>query len=72
MNQCEMIKEMIFEALEQLYHNDKYLINNDNINFCSEDKKHLKNYVSERAVVFRFGIYFNDLVKKFFWLSLRL
>ncbi len=66
MDYFEMIKKMIFEALEQLYANDKYLINNDNIKFWNQGRNDLKNYISERAVVFRFGIYFNDLVKKTF------
>jgi hypothetical protein len=60
-----MLKKIICDALWELYHNDSYLIQHDLI---SEDNLNevilaeVKEYVSERAIVFRFGIYLQKLM----------
>ena len=53
------IKELtgaINSCLDKLYKNDSYLIFN-----YSEDER---NHVSERSIVFRFGIYFEEFVRE--------
>lgn len=54
----EKIKEIIYKSLEELYEKDKYIIDNE--------KKGKYNYGSERSIVFRFGIYFENNFKKQF------
>ena len=46
----------INSCLDKLYENDSYLIFN-----YSEDER---NHVSERSIVFRFGIYFEEFVRE--------
>ncbi len=58
MNEEAKIKEMISNALDQLYANDKYLIFNQN--------GRSNNHASERSIVFRFGIYFDKLAQEYF------
>ena len=56
----ELLKEAIDVALKTLYEKDKYLITNHN------DRIENESHVSERGIVFRFGIYFqNELQKDF-------
>ena len=50
---CQTVKD----ALDELYKNDLYLISNENEGY---------KYVSERGIVFRFGIYFDKLVNERF------
>jgi len=76
-----MLKKIICEALNELYYNDKYLIQHDQklqnilndlhniankVPNMSRDVKDIsdkvKEYVSERAIVFRFGIYLHELM----------
>lgn len=51
----EILEKLIWEALLELYYNDNYLIKHEPIlKFIPEESR---QYVSERAIVFRFGIY---------------
>lgn len=53
----DKITEMIKYSLDKLYENDGYLILNENMG---------KKYTSERCVLFRFGVYFNEIFNKIF------
>lgn len=57
-------KELLEEAIRQsficLYENDKYLI----VNRTQQGKK--DNHVSERGIVFRFGVYLDNQLKNHF------
>ncbi len=50
-----LLYKLVNDALDELYENDSYLISNHNNGY---------NHVSERGIVFRFGIYFEKIVKK--------
>lgn len=53
------LEEIINKALEELYEKDKYLIQTE------PDIKDEKEYhVSERGIVFRFGIYLNNIMSQ--------
>lgn len=52
----ERVQQKVLQALDKLYETDKYLIRN-NINENDE------NHVSERAIVFRLGIYLEELLR---------
>ncbi len=54
----KLLENGIAIALDKLYSNDQYLINQ----FNQSEKDH----VSERSIVFRFGIYFNEYCIKNF------
>ncbi|WFN35903.1 hypothetical protein L1994_06970 [Methanomicrobium antiquum] len=55
-----LLEKLIWEALTKLYKCDKYLIRHEPILKYLPDE--LKEYVSERAIVFRFGIYLQELM----------
>jgi hypothetical protein len=50
------IRDAVDQALQELYYNDKYLISNR-----PRDGGEDANHVSERGIVFRFGIYLYNL-----------
>jgi hypothetical protein len=52
------IQKLINSSLDKLYLEDKYLIEHKSNNSNNKNKQH----VSERAIVFRFGIYLQELV----------
>lgn len=56
------LKNYIDEAIDKLYKNDSHLIRCVN----EEDKSKNKYHVSERSIVSRFGIYFEECRLKFF------
>lgn len=55
----EMLRTAIEKALSDLYTRDRYLIINRG-NDCTQ----VSNHVSERGIVFRFGIYFESYIKE--------
>lgn len=55
MAELDKIIDMIFQSLDKLYCNDSYLIKNSN--------GIRNNHVSERGIVFRFGIYFDSIAQ---------
>lgn len=62
-----LLKKLILEALSKLYDNDCYLINKDNVlnEFIEGSNNHIpdwKKHAAERAIVFRFGIYLQELM----------
>ncbi len=57
MNKLNQLYRAINLALDQLYLKDYYLIFNMNGHF---------NHVSERGIVFRFGIYFDELIREIY------
>lgn len=52
----EKLQQKVWQALDKLYERDKYLIIN-NIN------ENVENHVGERAIVFRLGIYLEELLR---------
>ena len=52
----EELKNAIHSCLDKLYENDSYLI----MNSVDTEPKH----VSERSIVFRFGVYFENFVRE--------
>lgn len=50
------LKDAINSCLDTLYEKDSYLI----INYASDEP----NHVSERSIVFRFGVYFDQIVRQ--------
>ncbi|MCF0126114.1 MAG: hypothetical protein HUJ68_10255, partial [Clostridia bacterium] len=50
------LNDAINSSLDKLYERDLYLISN----YASDEP----NHVSERAIVFRFGVYFDELLKE--------
>lgn len=57
-NTKETLKQLIRESLIELYKHDSSLIEHEHI------KKGDKNYVSERAIVFRFAHYMQNLINE--------
>ena len=55
MNELDQLLRVINTSLNQLYSRDDYLILNKN--------SQPYNHVSERGIVFRFGIYFDENVR---------
>ncbi len=53
---AEQLKPLIQQALEWLYNNDDYLIMHKGIQLREKDI-----HVSERGIVFRFGVYFQRI-----------
>lgn len=51
-----VIRDAVNQALQELYDKDIYLINNE-----PRDKGEDANHVSERGIVFRFGIYLHNI-----------
>lgn len=58
MNELDQLIEVISASLDQLYSKDEYLIFNKNHSRYS--------HVSERGIVFRFGIYFDEIIRKIY------
>lgn len=58
MTEVEEILKMRYLALDAVYQKDAYLIHN---NTASSD-----NYVSERGIVFRYGIYLNEVAQSLY------
>jgi hypothetical protein len=56
------LEKLIDIALCKLYCKDKYLIVHKPCNEINTTPRNGKTYVSERAIVFRFGIYLQELV----------
>jgi len=56
MNLKERLQQKVMQALDMLYERDKYLISNNK-------NGNRNNHVSERAIVFRFGIYLEEVLK---------
>lgn len=55
----QVLDSCIESALDLLYQNDWYLIGHP-----VEDDSKNRSHVSERACVFRFGVYFDFLLRK--------
>lgn len=55
----QIVMDSVDEALHLLYENDRYLIYNQTKRSDRRD-----NHVSERGIVFRFGIYLDQICKK--------
>ena len=58
MTDVKEIQNMLYLALDTVYQKDAYLIHNSN---DTED-----NHVSERGIVFRYGIYLDEVVRSEF------
>lgn len=58
MNEFDQLIKVISASLNQLYSKDHHLIFNNN--------RHRFGHVSERGIVFRFGIYFDELTRELY------
>lgn len=55
----KVLDGLVNQALDMLYENDMHLIMNRAVNSCGKDEKH---HVGERAIVFRFAHYLQNLM----------
>ena len=55
----KVLDDLVNQALDMLYEKDMHLIMNRAVNSCGKDDKH---HVGERAIVFRFAHYLQNLI----------
>lgn len=58
MTEVKKTQKMLYSALDAVYQKDAYLIYNNN--------RIVDNHVSERGIVFRYGIYFDEVARSKF------